>query len=273
MRKHLIVYVALSLAPTAVPAQVSPAVRAQLQSPEWTERQTAFESLAGSHGELANQSLSPDVRNLLISLLRVENEVVRAAFLEGTGASDKYGEGYSEYTAWLADAVARIAEREPDRSDVWPALLASGYDPESAFSRWLATHGDKAAPFLLETARGHDLYFRREDALMVLAQIVAYERQPSNSHHLTPSKVAEIESAIRAGLDDKEDGWLVRYQAVKALALIGTKEDIDLLERIATLDTEFVTNGGQSGTELRYPIREIARASLLKLRQRLGVTQ
>ena len=55
----------------------------------------------------------------------------------------------------------KIADAEPDRTDVWRALLAA--DPGSgatAYGEWLGTHADKTLPFLLAYARD-----RRTDSL------------------------------------------------------------------------------------------------------------
>ena len=249
-------------------AQLSPALIAGLESTDWLDRQRVFESLVGRYAERTDEVRGPEVNRVLVELLYKENAIVRAAYLEGPGSSTKYGEGYSEYTSWVATAVEKIADKEPDIPGIWLGLLMHPYNPESAFTRWLVTHGDRIAPFLLAAVKGNDPYFRRGDTLIVLAQLVAYERAPNTVHRLNPRDIDEIASVVRAGVHDKVA--VVRYQAIDALGLMGTADDLATLERIATLDPEFVTDGGMSGKELRYPNRENARRVAEILRKRLG---
>jgi hypothetical protein len=89
-----------------------------------------------------------------------------------------------------------IAEKQPQRNDVWAALLNSPYDPESVFARWLASHGDKTTTSVLASATSGDAG-TRADALLVLAQISAYERKSAAAfRHLTPEALQLIERVI-----------------------------------------------------------------------------
>ncbi len=242
--------------------QTSGALIAQLRSSDVKERVAAAENL------MTDQNRSAEANTALIALLSKEGEAVREAYREGIGASGKYGEGYSEYVARLGEVVMAIADKGPQRTDVWPALLNSPYDPESAFARWLAGHGDKATPFLLvSSSTGYP--GTRADALLVLAQIAAYERNSSEaSRRLAPGVLRLVERAIRAGLTAPET--IVRMQAVKAIALMGNRDDLEALNRIAANDPYALSGAGPRGDETRFPIRDAARDASERLRLRLS---
>lgn len=240
--------------------QTADALIAQLQLPDETRR-------AAAAAVMADPNRSAEANTALIALLAKEDDVVREAFREGPGASAKYGEGYSDYVAHLADIVMSISAKEPQRKDVWPALLNSPYDPESGLARWFSTHGDKTASFLLASATSGG-GSTRADALLVLAQTVAYEREsPPASRHLSPGSLRTIEMVIRAGLTDPET--IVRLRAVKSVALMGTRDDAITLDRIAASDPYVMSNAGPRGDEERFPIRDAAREAAEKLRARL----
>jgi len=249
-------------AATTVLGQPALDIPTLLHSSNWVDRMEAYHLLA------ADRSRSAQANSELVALLLQEDEIVRSAFLGGEGASAKYGESYSEYTAYLAGTVIEIADQEPERADVWPALLKAPYDPESRGGRWRASHGDKTANFLLASARADDRYFRRADALMMLAEIVSYERDPSTKHRLTGADVETLDRTVRSGLDDPDEG--VRYAAIKGLSLIGTNEDIGTLERIAFTDPRVTREGGATGSEIRFFNREAAREAADRLRKRLA---
>jgi hypothetical protein len=247
--------------------QMTAEIQGMLRSPQWDDRRAGFERLAGRNGESRDRIRSAEVRSALVSLLNLENEVVRTAYLEGPGSSTKFGEDYSEYVAWLAQTVMGIAEKAPDTPGVWLALVRTPYHPDGAFGRWLAAHGDRVVGFLMESAQGHDAYYTRGSALSVLGQMVAYEQDPIRAHTLSASKVREIAAVVRSGLVDSDS--LVRSHAVAAVAIMGDETDLALLDRIATIDPDSISNGGQSGTELRYLVREDAKRAAADLRMRL----
>jgi hypothetical protein len=246
-------------------AQVPPEIAGELNSVSWTERASAFQTLA------QDVNRSPEVNAALVALLVKEDEIVRAAFLDGPGASEKYGEAYGEYVSLVGETVQKIADDQPETAGVWSALLRMPYNPDSMFGRWLASHGDKTANFLLSTAQRNDHYFQKWDALTVLAQIVSYENNSSTVHRLNQSDVRVIDATVRAGLDDTDD--LVRYTAVMALAIMGTRDDVARLEKIAASDPQVITSGGLSGTEIRFPIREAAKDAASRLKKRLAAQQ
>jgi len=238
-----------------------------LQSRNVDERIQAFYRHLGPQNEKLKAVRTPEIDALLVRTLLRENSLIREALIEGTGASIKYGEGYSEYAAWLASAVMSIAEDNPETPLIWDALLQSPFHPDSAFARWLSERADRVIDSLLRQAKGIDPYRRRGDAIEILGEILHTERIPGRRHHLKDSELAAAEEAIRAGLEDREN--LVQWSAWRALSRMGNASDLALLERIAVLDPDFRTDGGRSGRELRYPSREAARTAAQALRRRL----
>jgi hypothetical protein len=236
-------------------------IGAQLRSADVKQRVTAAKSL------MAQPMRSPEVESELVSLLARENDMVYQALREGRGAAAKYGEGYADYLGELGDVVMSIAEKQPDRTDVWPALLNSPYDPDSRFTAWLTTHSDKAAPILVAQATGADVT-RRADALVVLAHIAAQEQERDKPHRqLSGEALQTIESLIRSGIRSPET--IVRYQAVKAVTLIGNVSDLEELDRIAATDPYSLAASGPNGDETRFPIRDLARDGHERLNSRL----
>lgn len=243
-----------------------PTADPRFHSRKWTERRAAFEELAGSDGKSIDRVVSRSAELALVGLLKREIDRMTTAngAREGT-----LGEGYSEYMGWLADAVMQIADRSPDIPGIWDALAAMAEGAaESAYTRRLVAHGDKVSPFWLAVARKDNPAYQRSDALLILAQIVAYERNTPATRHLGDAEKTEIDALVRAGLLDRDP--LVRYEAAKALAVMGTAGDIRVLERIATEDPYFITDGGQSGKELRFLLRENAQRAAESLRARLA---
>ena len=249
----------LSLIPEVLFAQVDHGRATGLQSPIWEERAAAAGKLI-TEGHSSAQS-----DTALVGLLTRENQVVREAFVSGEGASAKYGEEYSEYVAKLADYVQQIADREPQLEGIWSALLNAPYDPESKFADWLSARGKEATPFLLAASRSSEPG-SRGDSLLVLAKILVYSRG-FPSREITPKANQEILDAIHNGLSDR--AAVCRLQAVKAVGLAGTQEDIDALQRIAAADPE-VTRGPSGAPEHNgFPVRDAARNAIELIRSRL----
>lgn len=278
MRRRLLHLGAVStfLVGQFVCAQISPERARTILSASVAERAQAFAALVGKNSELLDQIRSPIVDELLVELLVTEDEVVRKAFIEDDGASAKYGEGYAEYVAQLGEVVRRIVESRPELARGWEALLKHPYNPESEFARWLAGYADKAIPFLVQCAQANDPVYRKSDALLVLSQILEAQQadsvSPKNGQlsRVDKTRLDQIEELIRAGLTDQD--LSVRWAAIQSLGRIGKPSDLELLERTARLDAQFVVSGGKSGRELRYPTREVAERALVALRKRLAAT-
>jgi hypothetical protein len=252
---------------TVLMAQEPQSPAPSIDSQAWVQRRTAAEALVAD----SNAGLSASAEQKLVSLLDKEDAIVRDAYLKGPAASGLYGEGYSEYVGWLTDQVVRFADSSPEIPELWHALLTCPYDAESKFGRWLAQHGDRVGDFLKNSARGDDPYLRRGDALIMLAQIVAYEHRQASPHKVPEQELQTYQTTVREALSDKTP--LVRYKAARALGICGTQQDLLILDSIAIHDPDVVTNGGQSGTEIRYPLRENAKQAAEVLRARLRLEQ
>jgi hypothetical protein len=255
---------------TAIQGQITPEISTRLQSADWGERQRAYEELTGG------QPRSAAGDDALVALLLREDSIIRTDFKDRPiGYGD--GEGWGEYVSKLSESVQEIAEKQPENRDAWRALVWTGYDGGSKFGRWLAGHGDKVAPLLLAEAdkvsdagAGHWQKFPGGQAIVTLAQVVAYEEDPASSHHLNGAYLSGIESTIRRALASEDDG--VRYQAIKALASIGTSDDAAILDRVALTDPGVNKDAGASGKETRYFNREAARAAAEQIRKRLAAS-
>jgi len=198
-------------------AQLQPDIVSQPGSSDWTERSAAYRRLASD----PNPSVYEE--SALVALLAYESASLRQSIV---GHRDYKGEGYSEYIARLLDSVVKIADKEPGRADVWPALITCDHSGDSAFGRWVAAHADKAVPFIKACAREAEELFKGQ-ALTSLAQVVAYERDPSTAHHLDSAEVDSLEATVRSGLHD--DSVFVRMEAVTSLAIMGNKDDVRVL--------------------------------------------
>ena len=179
----------------------------------------------------------------------------------GTVDSRLDNEGYAEYVAWLDDAVTKIADAEPDRAEVLNALLGLGPGPgDTAYGRWLGTHGDKALPYLLRYVADHRSDERdstnRTDALECLAQIAAYERKSDSVHRLSANDLQMVEELVRNAADDSDR--LVRRAGIIGLGIMGDPDDLATIDSIALTDPYVVTNGGPTGADIRFPLRELA---------------
>ena len=247
-------------------AQPSPDMRSHLSSADSTERESAARELA------AQYPLRPDAKTTLVDLLAREKGLIRPAFQEGAGGPGD-GEGYAEYIGWLSGEVMKIAEAEPDRTDVWNALLAAyPGNGNTAYGKWLGTHGDKALPYLLAHARDHradDLDKQnRIDALASLAQIAAYERQPVTVKHLSAADLKMVEDLVRSGIGDADMN--VRLATVVALEIIGDPQDLPALDQIALTDSYVTHDGGPSGAETHFFLREFTRGAAERVRAKLA---
>ena len=198
MKIIALVVVSIALHATGAAAQPGPDIRTSLTSADPAIRETAARELAGQ------APLTPDAKTALVDLLAKEKGLLRQALVSG-GDPAYQNEGYGEYYAWLTGEVMKIADAEPDRTDVWRALLWA--DPGSGASNygvWLGKHGDKTLPYLLPYAkdrRTDDLDWQnRIGALESLGQIVAYERKPKTVHHLSAAELQTVEAVIRDGL-------------------------------------------------------------------------
>ncbi len=87
---------------TAIPLE-------SLKSPDWEHREVAYEKIRDNTKALQRS----DVRNVLVDLLDLENQVIHRTLNDsngGVGVSGKYGEGYSEYILQLVGTVGKVMD-------------------------------------------------------------------------------------------------------------------------------------------------------------------
>src|SRR5579863_4656949 len=112
----------------AAQGQITPEISKKLHSTDWVDRQGAYSLLTSEKNQ------SAEVKTALVDLLLREDQVLYEA--NRLGKLEDYGEGYGSYLGRLGDTVFLIAQKEPGRVDVWPALLRLGGNPESVLATW-----------------------------------------------------------------------------------------------------------------------------------------
>lgn len=233
-----------------------------LKSIDWREREHAYRSLTSK----TNRTPEEDAA-LVALLLKEENpgSVSAAAPPSPDANADKDHEGggdFEQYLDSLVDTVKSIADEDPERSDVWPGLLAiASYNGDAVMMPWLAKHADKVAPYFLAVAQGANQKYSRAGALIGLAKIMSHELDPATAHHLNPGYLRLLEATIRQALNDPDE--LVRIQAITALGIMGVRDDLGLLDRIAATDPFYDSEHDY------YPYRTNALLAARALRRRL----
>jgi hypothetical protein len=261
----------MALYATSAAAQSS----ADLSSADFSRRDKAARTLG------AKTPLTSEAKTTLINLLAREKGLAEPALASGarpsgndaSEAATAAGEAYGEYRSWLMEEVMKIADAEPDRTDVWRALLgAEPGDGYNAYGQWLGTHGDKTLPWLLAYAKDNRTdslsVQNRHDSLTSLAQIIAYERRPETAHHLSASDLQTAESAIRDALNDPNP--IIRSGGVVALSILDDPKDLPMLDQIALTDEDVSQTGPPTGTEIVFPIRMLARDIAKRIRAELA---
>jgi hypothetical protein len=252
--------------------QLSPDLIANLQSSDWKARQKGFRALVDE------KALSHDEEAALAALLLRELAPMPDApqvppELDQRPDNDHLIDPAREqYIGSLVTTVMAIADKDPDVPGVWPALLGmASYDGHSGMMPWLASHSGRTAPYFLACAKGEAPCRRPYNALVGLAKIINYERDPSTQHHLSSSDVQTLNRTIREKLDEtaakgkpREADELMRMQAIEALGVIGDDDDLKLLERIAATDPYYDSENHY------YPYRFDAATAASVLRKRLA---
>ena len=257
------VFIALLLSAAVLSAQNVRTLIGGLASESWQDRFYYYNQLKRP------ENSTPETNSALIRLLASENRLIFRASQQEMGVAAAYGEGFEFYVDDLIETVMLIANQQPDRPDIWPALLGGYLAPESAHSRWIAFHGEKGVPYLLrmtvETSSGDWATGRRGDALLMLSEIADMDRRKENRARLASQTVQDIMAAIRKGLADPLP--VVRIKAVRALWDIGTAEDLPALENMAASDPNR-TPEGNPGNE--YSVRDAARAAAHSISTRIA---
>jgi hypothetical protein len=234
--------------------QLKPEIAAKLSSANWTDRRQAFRLIADE------KTRSREENSALVDLLLREESLYRGFSPDQADVGD--GEAFTEYVGTIADALVAVADADPQTPGVWPALLTSPYNVRSKFALWLATHSDRAAPYFLAASNGGVPGSNRADALVMLAHIINYERDPATQHHLGAAEVQALDRTIRGKLDDSNSE--VRDRAITALGVMGSAEDLKWLDLTAASDPYY-------NSELNYyTFRLSARLAAENLRRRLA---
>jgi hypothetical protein len=239
--------------------QIEPEVSSKFRSDDAEDRMNAYRLLA------ARSSRTADEDTALVALL-LREEAPNHGSPPGTPDPSSGDDGdYPRYLGALADTVAQIADKNPERTDVWSALVRSPYTPQSEFTRWLATHSDKTAPYFLAAAKGSVPGLPVADqsvALVVLAQIFDYERDPATKHHLGAPDLQAIDRTVRENLNSSD--FLMRLQAIISIGIMGMTEDLDMLDLVAATDPYYDHEND------RYTFRLMAHIAAEDLRRSLG---
>jgi hypothetical protein len=152
------------------------------------------------------------------------------------------------YKDSLVGTVMEIADREPQRSDVWPELLArASYNGSSVMMALFASSIQGVG---------------RVNALVGLAKIISYERDEAEKQISSSADLQILDRTIRERLSDSDVE--VRMQALTAAGIMGSAGDLQMLDRVAATDPYH-----DSGIDL-YPCRVAARATSQRLRRRLA---
>lgn len=254
-------------------------------------RADAFARLSASPGALAALGASGD----LLRLLGRENRLTYSTLEESHGAvglSDKYGEGFGEYTAAVYEACIAYCDRH-DPTIVAVFLHGPLYSRDSLAQYLAATHGPEMLPAIVAIA-DTGKYGRQMQAVQMLATIARLSRTLSAGQRrvldsalvaaassesvivpasamegltalirdngaLSPGQRTTYHQAIVHATANKYSG--IREAAIRALAETGSAADLPLLNRIAEADTARSVNRGR----VRYPVREEAQRAILKL--------
>jgi hypothetical protein len=234
---------------------------AELKNSDSAKRQAAYESIM-SNEEALNRV---EVQIALIDLLNRENQQIHNALVDSKGkqgAADRYGEGYVEYTAQLADVVIPFVDWHDQRQLC--ILSETPYNPGSPFETKLVIEGGNAVvPCLLKIAQG-SAYDRNDpfvveqyDQVQALPTLI---RLASVTKDLTLGVQQQIRNLTLSVL--RGDAKLA---AVIALGKFGAPDMIPVLEGIAQNDPQWrLLDNGQR----RYDVRERAVEAIKSIEER-----
>jgi hypothetical protein len=161
----------------------------QLRSEDWQRRSDALERVLAMPESLR----SAEVRKSLIDLLDDENRRIDGALRESdgrSGASVKYGEGYSEYYSALLGAVSTLEDTRALR-----VLARSSYNPGSAIAKKLAENWEIAGPVMVDLTQS-DIAVRRNSAYGVLTNILK-----------APQITRDLQMSLKPDVDNRISFW------------------------------------------------------------------
>lgn len=233
---------------TAVLSAASPAQQPGLAAPRPESRAAAFDALM-------KRPAQPGDAQVIADLLARENRLIDSVnAMAGASVSERYGEWYGEYVSSVLRACVQRCNRA--NPQVNRTIALAPYNADSEFGRSLAKDfGPDVADVLLERSRTGSAV-RRASAIHKLALVG--EHSP-----LSTTKRAAVIDGIRAAARAEDPG--VRSTGVLALGRVGTREDLAMLQTLASSDT---TRTFRRGT-VEFPIRELARLSSDQIRARI----
>lgn len=208
---------------------------ARLRSDNVQTRSEAFESVRSDPTALRD----PEVRVALVDLLDRENHE--------TPSESGEDEGYAEYSSWLADTVAKIA----DWSDPHQVcILANSIDlPDE-----LANHAKAAVPCLLRRFKTAPAPVRG----FVVAMLV--QALSKGKDDLDPVTIRQVQAIILSGLRSPDHG--IRGETIRAPGKFGGEDMIPALR--ASADAETSNDAGSQS------IRRRTLEAIAEIQQRTG---
>jgi hypothetical protein len=223
----------------------------ELRSDDAGERAEAYEQLRSDPSAIH----SPKVQTALLDLLDREEHVIESTLRgshEQVGVSDKYGEGYGEYVAELADTVNSFADwNDPHQACI---LVHESYNPDSRFAAEIASHWKTAIPCLVKMY-GSDVGLTRGQAAPVLVRALTYSRDG-----LDPATLQAVRGIIVRALHDPHEA--VRGNTVEALGSFGGEDMIPTLKAVAETDPSPEVQG--------HSIRKSASQAIAAIQKRGG---
>lgn len=247
----------------SLPFQRQSDILSQFKSDDWRVRAAALRALIG-RSELLT---SPGAKQAIIKLLDTENHLMRLTLREShelTGVSVKYGEDYSAYYSTLLSTAAHLADSQDSRT--LEVLARSAYDPDSPLALKLAEYGVSVIPYLLTLSQS-DLGIDRGTALVVLGRILRLGK--TGATPIPRTLYRQVKKVLIYGTTDRESA--VRMQAVGALGIVGDKDTLPVLQKIAVSDPAVLPTAEPG--RIRHPVREKAMKAIERIERESGANK
>jgi hypothetical protein len=169
----------------------------------------------------------PSVQSILIE--RFERQNANPKWFDWEEDTD-----FELYDSRLGEIIQEIAA-DYHVPEAFRALVRANYSEDSPFAVWLLkTHGDEILPWLFEAARTSDVRVE-ERAIVTLGELVNACKSGAENCKQVASQSHQILALLRAKSHDKD--FNVRSNAIGALGFCGERQDLALLDQLAT---EFV---------------------------------
>lgn len=255
-----LVFLALIAVPSLQAATQQPAAQSitaedlirEFRADDWTRRRAAFEQLLKEPQVMSLEQK----KEILTQVVERQNAERDAAFREGGGVSQKYGESYGEYAAELGGYLfSRI-----DAQDIaaLAAIAQTAYHANGPYAQRLAAYGEALVPTILKLAES-DIPPNRWQAFGLAGEMYRLSRQKATKSPLSDAALAQLKAVLLAGTRDEDIAN--RLIAVRNLGVSGA-EFLPLLESIAQTDPGVVTFRGSP----EHPVRDEARKAIARIR-------